>query len=317
MHRKRTTEVVGIGAFSQLTGLSIDALRHYHDVGLLIPDEVDPKTGYRRYSLAQAERARRIADLRALGLPLDEVSTVLDVGAPHIVLAALLRHRRRLAETARDAAAKVDELDRLIDKEELMTTPIRQDLRAELTAMFEEQQAHGRALFEQTRASRPDRFLFELDESERPEGYREGADLAHRHALRLADIVGRYGWPGRSLVGDDGAGAAWAIAQHADADNALCEAWLPMMAAAVTTHECAALHLAALTDRVLLRARRPQRYGTVIEPTGGSWRARPPIEDDVALDDRRRAIGLNSLADYIASLPSPDAWYSGETSVAL
>lgn len=317
MKGDRASDVVGIGAFAQLTGLSIDALRHYHDVGLLIPEDIDSKTGYRRYSLTQAQRAQRIADLRAMDVPLDSVATVLDAGAPHLVLSVLLRHRRVLTATARDAALKVDELDRFIEKEELVTTPTREDIRAELIAMFEEQQAHGRALFEQTRASRPDRFLFELDESQRPEGYREGAKLAHRHALRLAEIVSQHGWPGRALVGDDGAGAAWAVAQHADHDNDLCQEWLPLVADAVTRGDCAPLHLAALTDRVLLRATLPQQYGTVIEPAGGTWRPRAPMDDPEAIDERRRAIGLDSLADYVASLPSPDAWYSGETSVAL
>jgi len=42
-----------IGAFSVLTGLSIPALRHYDEVGLLRPTSVDVNTSYRRYDLAQ------------------------------------------------------------------------------------------------------------------------------------------------------------------------------------------------------------------------------------------------------------------------
>lgn len=38
-----------IGRFAQLSGLSIHALRHYDDVGLLEPAVVDAATGYRRY----------------------------------------------------------------------------------------------------------------------------------------------------------------------------------------------------------------------------------------------------------------------------
>lgn len=41
---------------------------------------------------------------------------------------------------SRDAARKVDELDRFIEKEELVTTPTHEDIRTELIAMFEEQQ---------------------------------------------------------------------------------------------------------------------------------------------------------------------------------
>jgi hypothetical protein len=37
----------------------------------------------------------------------------------------------------------------------------------------------------------------------------------HHNAYRLEEIIEECGWPGRSLVGEDGAAAAWLIAQHA------------------------------------------------------------------------------------------------------
>ncbi|WP_091526829.1 MerR family DNA-binding transcriptional regulator [Microlunatus soli] len=51
-------EWIGIGAFAQLSGLTVETLRHYHQVGLLVPAEVDGRTGYRRYLLRQLPRAR-------------------------------------------------------------------------------------------------------------------------------------------------------------------------------------------------------------------------------------------------------------------
>ena len=47
------TVAVSIGEFSRLTHLTVKTLRHYHDVGLLVPDEVDRYTGYRRYGTGQ------------------------------------------------------------------------------------------------------------------------------------------------------------------------------------------------------------------------------------------------------------------------
>ena len=41
---------LGIGDFSRMTRLSVIALRHYHEVGLLIPAEIDEQSGYRFYS---------------------------------------------------------------------------------------------------------------------------------------------------------------------------------------------------------------------------------------------------------------------------
>lgn len=71
-------DVLSIGQFARLTGLSIGALRHYDELGLLVPAEVDRATSYRRYRRAQLERARSIARLRELDLPLDEMAAVLN-----------------------------------------------------------------------------------------------------------------------------------------------------------------------------------------------------------------------------------------------
>src|SRR3954454_5674174 len=43
-------------------------------------------------------------------------------------------------------------------------------------------------------------------------------DDAHRR--RLNEIIDQHGWPGKTLVGAEGANAAWLIAQHADIDRA-------------------------------------------------------------------------------------------------
>jgi DNA-binding transcriptional MerR regulator len=67
-------DLVPIGRFARMSGLTIDALRHYDELGLLRPAAVDPETGYRRYGSAQLEDARRIGWLRSLELPLDRIA---------------------------------------------------------------------------------------------------------------------------------------------------------------------------------------------------------------------------------------------------
>ena len=59
-----------IGEFSKLSRVSVRMLRHYDEVGLLAPSEVDSMTGYRYYSERQLITAGRIAALRALGFGL-------------------------------------------------------------------------------------------------------------------------------------------------------------------------------------------------------------------------------------------------------
>ena len=62
---------MSIGDFSRMTFLSVKALRHYHEVGLLPPAEVDPDTGYRRYQLEQVPMAQVIRRLRERALLVD------------------------------------------------------------------------------------------------------------------------------------------------------------------------------------------------------------------------------------------------------
>ena len=118
-------ELVGVGAFAQLSGLTVETLRHYHQVGLLGPAEVDDRTGYRRYGLRQLPRARALAALRDVGMPLEDVAAIVDATDRGARRARLVEHRRRLAEAVRRAAGRVDAMDRMIEREDLMESPLR------------------------------------------------------------------------------------------------------------------------------------------------------------------------------------------------
>ncbi|MGC0251209.1 MerR family transcriptional regulator [Pseudactinotalea sp. Z1748] len=65
------------GTMSRRTGLSIKALRLYHDSGLLVPARVEEATGYRRYTNEQVETGRTIGLLRRAGMPLEQIARVL------------------------------------------------------------------------------------------------------------------------------------------------------------------------------------------------------------------------------------------------
>lgn len=68
-----------IGAFAQASRLSPKALRLYDDLGLLRPAVVDGQSGYRLYHPTQLGRARLIAWLRRLGMPLAHIREVCDL----------------------------------------------------------------------------------------------------------------------------------------------------------------------------------------------------------------------------------------------
>jgi len=71
-------DLLSIGAFARLARLSPKALRLYDEMRLLPPARVDAETGYRWYSPEQLTRARRVAQLRLLDMPLPRIRTVLD-----------------------------------------------------------------------------------------------------------------------------------------------------------------------------------------------------------------------------------------------
>ncbi|MEU7856049.1 MerR family transcriptional regulator [Nonomuraea sp. NPDC049141] len=68
-----------IGAFARAARLSPKALRLYDELGLLRPAAVDGESGYRFYDPSQLERARLIAWLRRLGMPLARIRQVCDL----------------------------------------------------------------------------------------------------------------------------------------------------------------------------------------------------------------------------------------------
>jgi DNA-binding transcriptional MerR regulator len=86
-----------IGRFSEVCRLSIPALRHYDELGLLPPAAIDPDTGYRYYSISQAADAERIRTLRLLDMPLPEIKAIL-AADPDRTRTLLEGHRQRLAD---------------------------------------------------------------------------------------------------------------------------------------------------------------------------------------------------------------------------
>ena len=129
--------------------------------------------------------------------------------------------------------------------------------------------------------------------------------LTHeRHAARLWEILDDYEcWPGRKLVGDDGEQAAWQLAQHAVFDPGLQRRCLEMLEIAVATGDAPAVHEACLEDRVRMADGRAQRYGSQFVRSADDASVVPwPIEDAAHVDERRRRVGLPSLAEQAHSM---------------
>ena len=105
--------LLSIGEFSRLTHVSVKALRHYHDLDLLCPARIDPDSGYRFYSTAQAPTAQLIRRFRDLDMPLDQVKVVLTATDPLVrdeVIADHLRSMERQLEQTRTAVSSLRQL---------------------------------------------------------------------------------------------------------------------------------------------------------------------------------------------------------------
>jgi DNA-binding transcriptional MerR regulator len=115
--------LIGIGGFAVLTGLSIPALRHYDEVGLLAPAVVDPVSGYRRYRLEQVRAGRLIRSLRAIDLPLEGIRPVLAEKDESSIRSLLVAHREQIAQRSRALAETLLTLDDYIENGVRMTDP--------------------------------------------------------------------------------------------------------------------------------------------------------------------------------------------------
>lgn len=115
---------------------------------------------------------------------------------------------------------------------------------------------------------------------------------------KVSAIINQYGWPGKSLVGENGNRTVFLVIQHAELDAQ--SKYLPLLKESVAKGESKASHLAYLEDRILMREGKPQQYGTQIisDEATGKWKIYP-IEDEKNVDERRLSIGLKPLAEYV------------------
>ena len=89
-------DLLSIGRFARLSGLSVGALRHYDELDLLRPARTDPFTNYRLYRRDQLETARTIARMRDLEVPLETIRDLLATDDPVDRRRLLREHRTRI-----------------------------------------------------------------------------------------------------------------------------------------------------------------------------------------------------------------------------
>ena len=118
----RMDELIPIGRFGRLSGLSVGALRHYDELDLLRPADTDRWTGYRRYRADQLEAARMIARLRELELPLDEIRAVMATDDPAERARLLGAHRARIEAHTNRLQRVLHQVSQLADRRETIVS---------------------------------------------------------------------------------------------------------------------------------------------------------------------------------------------------
>ncbi|MTI21097.1 hypothetical protein E1176_08705 [Fulvivirga sp. RKSG066] len=124
----------------------------------------------------------------------------------------------------------------------------------------------------------------------------------------LEDIISEYGFPGRSLVGEDGSRAAFLILQHSSEET--MEKHYDLILEAGENNELAMHRAAMFQDRVLMNRGEKQVYRTQIyskrvikSETGESYDSAYvwPIEDLRGVNKRRLEVGLNESVEIYAA----------------
>ena len=122
----QTTGFLTIGQFSTLTRLSVRMLRHYDTHGVLVPADIDPWTGYRRYVPHQLADAADLRNLRDVGFGVSALKILLAARGTPAWTDALRTQRESLLAELHAASGRVALVNRLLDQGE-PTMPITLD----------------------------------------------------------------------------------------------------------------------------------------------------------------------------------------------
>ena len=121
-------------------------------------------------------------------------------------------------------------------------------------------------------------------------------DVHRKNAAHLRELIEMYGWPAEHIAGQDGAEAAWLIAQHAVGEPDFQRRVLARLRTCVAENRVPAWHAAYLEDRIAMHEGRPQRYGTQWVQDSTDGRFRPwSLADADHVNDLRSEVGLRPM----------------------
>jgi hypothetical protein len=126
-----------------------------------------------------------------------------------------------------------------------------------------------------------------------------------KNASRLRELIALHGWPSEDLAGENGAKAAWLIAQHSIGEPDFMKQALQLTRAASEQGKLPAWHAAYLEDRIAMYEGRPQRFGSQYIDDLRDGIPRPwTLADPENVNNLRVSVGLKPLPPIAP--PGPD-----------
>jgi len=139
------------------------------------------------------------------------------------------------------------------------------------------------------------------------DGYHPEMEAVHKaNARELDAIIAAVGWPGAALAGEEGAEAAWLIAQHAIGLPRFQRKCFDLLKAASAAGEAPAWQMAMMLDRIRVNEGRVQVYGTSFDWDEDGQLSPRPIEDPDGVEQRRAEVGLEPLEAAKARIRARD-----------
>jgi hypothetical protein len=135
------------------------------------------------------------------------------------------------------------------------------------------------------------------------DGYDPAMEALHNNNAKiLNDLIDLIGYPTEDKVGKEASEAAWLVIQHAIGQPAFMRKCRELLQKAVDENKAAPINLAYLSDRIAVFEGRPQMYGTQFDWDEKGELVPNPFDDLTRVNQRRKAIGLNTLEDQLAMM---------------
>tara|TARA_R110001592_G_scaffold101098_1_gene286279 strand:- start:1488 stop:2405 length:918 start_codon:yes stop_codon:yes gene_type:complete len=122
--------------------------------------------------------------------------------------------------------------------------------------------------------------------------------ITNQNFEEMKNLIKKYGWPTYSMVGELASDAPLLVINH-HPDDQVRKDFLPMIKEACEKGEGSCIEYAKIYDRILVNDGLPQFYGMQFEFNADRKLIPTTIENPEYVDQRRKAIGLEPLKDYL------------------